>query len=131
MGALSTVKVLSNEASRNSCRKPCCSSLQGSLPPCRGTMCLPSCVHLVTSQAVPKKPLSAHATKLLPIFTRKALTGLQSVAASNVLSFSSFVLKNLWVSLSVPGMASRGADGGVQPPAPPVQLQLASVAFHF
>lgn len=46
-------KVLSNEASRNSCRKLCCSSLQGSLPPCWGTMCLPSWVHLVTSKAVP------------------------------------------------------------------------------
>lgn len=48
-------KVLSKEASRNSCRKLCCSSLQGSLPPCWGTMCLPSWVHLVTSKAVPQK----------------------------------------------------------------------------
>lgn len=38
----------------------------------------------------PKKPLSAHVTKLLPIFTQKALTGLQSVAASNV-SFPSLL----------------------------------------
>lgn len=41
---------------------------------------------LLLLKLFPKKPLSAHVTKLLPIFTQKALTGLHSVAASNVLS---------------------------------------------
>lgn len=88
VGALSIVKVLSNETSRNSCRKLCCSSLQGSLSPslCAEVQLVFAALGftLLLLKLFPEKPLSTHITKLLSIFTQKVLMGPQLVAASNI-----------------------------------------------
>lgn len=136
MGALSIVKVLSNDlleipAENHAAASFSAPSLQGSLPPEVRLVFASLGFTSLLLKLFPKKPLSNHITKSLLIFTQKPVT----VVGCHVQHLSPLLLFSSSFGLPSPSPAQpragrmEGCNCQLPPSHPLVQLQLASAGF--